>query len=119
VSAAAIPDPKTPRPTEDDDASRRTTIGSLGAGAEAAAGVHALQPDTPGAPPSEAGNGAPGAGGAEGGAPPATTGRGSEDDADRAGSEPLPRDREHKGSYGGEGGRPRTSSDTREPLDPG
>ncbi len=103
-----------------DDASRRTTTGSLGAGGEAAAGVHALQPDTPGAPPSDAQHGAPGAGagGSEGGAPAATTGRGSEGDADRAGSEPLPRDREHKGSYGGEGGSPRTSSDTREPLNP-
>jgi hypothetical protein len=34
-------------------------------------------------------------------------------------AEPLDRDREHKGSYGGEGGKPRSSSDTREPLDPG
>ncbi|MGZ8377846.1 MAG: hypothetical protein ACXW0Z_11485 [Gemmatirosa sp.] len=111
-----MPDPKTP-PT-DDDASRRTMIGSLGAGGEAAAGLHALQPDTPGAPPSDAQHGTPGAAGAEGGAPPATTGRGTEGDADRAGSEPLMRDHEHKGSYGGEGGSPRTSSDTREPLDP-
>jgi hypothetical protein len=105
-------------PSPDEDASRRTTVGSLGAGGEAAAGVHALQPDTPGAPPSDAQHGAPGAGGTEGGAPAATTGRGGEGDADRAGSEPLPRDREHKGSYGGEGGVPRTSSDTREPLNP-
>ena len=39
---------------------------------------------------------------------------------DRAGSEPLEgRGREHKGSYGGEGGAPRTSSDQREnPHDP-
>ena len=39
---------------------------------------------------------------------------------DRAGSEPLEgREREHKGSYGGEGGAPRTSSDQREnPNDP-
>lgn len=28
------------------------------------------------------------------------------------------RDREHKGSYGGEGGAPRESSDNREPLKP-
>ena len=28
------------------------------------------------------------------------------------------RDREHKGSYGGEGGAPRESSDQREPLKP-
>ena len=36
-------------------------------------------------------------------------------DEDRAGSEPLAgREREHKPSYGGEGGSPRTSSDQRE-----
>lgn len=40
--------------------------------------------------------------------------------SDRAGSEPLAgRGREHKPSYGGEGGEPRTSSDQREnPNDP-
>ena len=37
---------------------------------------------------------------------------------DRAGSEPLDRSREHKGSYGGEGGSPRTSSNEREPINP-
>lgn len=37
---------------------------------------------------------------------------------DRAGSEPLEgRGREHKPSYGGEGGEPRTSSDQRENVD--
>lgn len=89
-----------------DDASRRTTVGSLGAGSEATAGVHAEQPDTAGAD-------AAGTTGTD-----AVTGRGSEGSADRAGSEPLDREREHKGSYGGEGGRPRTSSDQREPLEP-
>lgn len=39
-------------------------------------------------------------------------------DGDRAGSEPLPREREHVPSYGGMGGRPRVSSDQREPADP-
>jgi len=28
------------------------------------------------------------------------------------------RDREHKGSYGGDGGAPRTSSNDREPINP-
>ena len=42
----------------------------------------------------------------------------ADDDSERAGSEPLDRSREHKGSYGGEGGSPRTSSDTREPINP-
>ena len=37
----------------------------------------------------------------------------------RSGSEPLTRTFEHKGGYGGEGGEPRTSSDTREPKNPG
>ena len=61
---------------------------STGAGAEAAEGVH----DTKDA-------------------------RGA-NDADRSGSEPLEgRAKEHKPSYGGEGGSPRTSSDQRERHD--
>ena len=32
----------------------------------------------------------------------------------RAGSEPIDREQEHKGSYGGEGGEPRTGSQERE-----
>lgn len=98
-----MPDRQTP-PAQDE--SRRSTIGSLGAGSEATAGVHADQPTT---------------GGTDASAPAGTdavTGRGAEGSADRAGSEPLERDREHKPSYGGEGGKPRTSSDQREPLDP-
>jgi hypothetical protein len=42
----------------------------------------------------------------------------ADDDNGRAGSEPLDRSREHTGSYGGEGGTPRTSSDQREPINP-
>ena len=72
---------------------------SLGAGSEATAGVHA--------PHGATGAGAKHAENAD--ARPA-----SDQGSDRAGSEPLERDREHKGSYGGEGGQPRTSSDTRE-----
>jgi hypothetical protein len=104
-------EPKTP------DDSHRSSTGSLGAGAEATVAVHSVQPDTPGASPSDAQHGTPGAG-AEG--DDAVTGRGSDAGTDRAGSEPLPpdRDREHKPSYGGEGGSPRTSSDTREPINP-
>lgn len=47
---------------------------------------------------------------------------GREDEGTRelAGSEPLQkRNQEHKGSYGGEGGAPRTSSDTREKPEDG
>jgi hypothetical protein len=97
------------------DAPHRTSSGSLGAGAEAAAALHSAQSDAPGATPSDAQHGTPGAG-AEG--DDAVTGRGKDGGTDRSGSEPLPRDREHKPSYGGEGGSPRTSSDTREPINP-
>lgn len=48
----------------------------------------------------------------------AATGRGTDGGADRAGSEPLDREREHVPSYGGMGGEPRVSSDQREPADP-
>jgi hypothetical protein len=73
---------------------------SLGAGAEAAVGVHAQhgQSDA-GAQQAQNADARPAA--AQG--------------TDREGSEPLERDREHKPSYGGEGGAPRTSSDNREP----
>jgi hypothetical protein len=73
---------------------------SLGAGAEAAAGLHAQQ--------GQSDAGAQQAQNAD--ARPA-----SAQGTDRSGSEPLERDREHKPSYGGEGGAPRTSSDNREP----
>ena len=73
---------------------------SLGAGAEAAVGVHAQH--------GESDEGVQQAQNAD--ARPA-----SAQGTDRSGSEPLERDREHKPSYGGEGGAPRTSSDTREP----
>lgn len=48
------------------------------------------------------------------------TGRSRPDEAttERAGSEPLGREREHKSGYGGDGGVPKTSSDRREPLEP-
>ena len=48
------------------------------------------------------------------------TGRSRPDEAttDRAGSEPLGREREHLSGYGGAGGAPKTSSDRREPLEP-
>ena len=48
------------------------------------------------------------------------TGRSRPDEAttERAGSEPLGREREHLSGYGGAGGAPKTSSDRREPLEP-
>ncbi len=42
------------------------------------------------------------------------TGRAGSGEEERTGSEPMDRTKEHKGSYGGEGGTPRTSSDQRE-----
>jgi hypothetical protein len=75
---------------------------SFGSGSEAARSTHGKQGrDT---------STGSGAGEQEGGS--------SRGDSERLGSEPLARDREHKGSYGGEGGAPRTSSDTREPRKP-
>ena len=88
---------------------------SLGGGAEAAEGVHALQQSD-----GDGGAAAP----AEGDERPTTQRTGGSDvstegasAADRSGSEPLPRTREHAPSYGGAGGHPRTSSDSREPAD--
>ena len=86
-------------PRRDGDADR-----PLGAGNEAAEGVHATQSGGDAEPSAQAN---------------AATGRGEDaSGADRTGSEPLTRKREHVPSYGGMGGEPRTSSDTREPKDP-
>ena len=43
------------------------------------------------------------------------TGRSTRDGAKRSGSEPLTEDEQHRSGYGGSGGRPVSSSDTREP----
>jgi hypothetical protein len=45
------------------------------------------------------------------------TGRSTRDGGKRAGSEPLPEDDQHRSGYGGAGGRPVNSSDTRERHD--
>ena len=83
---------------------------SLGMGAEAVEAVHAEQQDRAGRPADPAAATQQDA---------AATGRGADaGGADRAGSEPLGRTREHVPSYGGMGGAPRTSSDQREPADP-
>jgi hypothetical protein len=86
---------------------------SLGMGGEATEAMHALE--------QQAGGGAPPDPHAASQQNAAATGRGGGEDAgdtDRAGSEPLGRQREHVPSYGGMGGVPRTSSDQREPADP-
>jgi hypothetical protein len=71
---------------------------SLGAGAEAAAGVHAqhAQHGQSDADAQQAQN--------------ADARPASAQGTDRKGSEPLERDREHTPSYGGEGGAPRGTS---------
>ena len=80
---------------------KRTSAGqkSTGAGAEAAEGMHANegrnQHDKSALTQKD-------------------TGRSGTGDEERIASEPMDRTREHKGSYGGEGGAPRTSSDQRE-----
>lgn len=91
------------REGDGEDAESRRTEGSkqstTGAGAEAAEGLH-------------------GAGGRGHEDTSSVSGRPVGRDAsggiERAGSEPIDRETEHKGSYGGEGGNPRTSSDQRE-----
>jgi len=82
---------------------------SLGMGGEAVENFHAQQQDElRGRTPADAGSQQN----------TAATGRGDAGDgADRAGSEPLGRLREHVPSYGGMGGVPRVSSDQREPAE--
>ena len=79
------------------DAGEKGTSGagtpSLGAGAEATAGVHAQHGDADG-----------GAQQAENADARPASGK----NTDRSGSEPMARDREHKPGYGGEGGKPRS-----------
>ena len=79
--------------------------GNTGMGAEGAEGVHGARTDEIGEP-SVLEN--------------VDTGRTrpNEETVDRAGSEPLEgRTREHQSGYGGQGGRPKVSSDERQALD--
>ena len=75
---------------------------STGAGSEAAEGMHAAGGRSQGDQSAVEGK---------------ETGRSERAGEDRSGSEPMTASRstEHKGSYGGEGGAPRTSSNEREP----
>ena len=84
----------------EDDAGRTSAGGkSTGAGSEAAEGMHA----TDGRSPHD-----------KSAVTNRATGREGSGEEERTGSEPMDRTKEHKGSYGGEGGSPRTSSDQRE-----
>jgi hypothetical protein len=84
---------------------------SLGMGSESVENFHALQQEE------QAGDAATAAGTEQNLAATGRGGPGGGDLPDRAGSEPLGRQREHVPSYGGLGGVPRVSSDQREPAD--
>lgn len=76
-------------------------VSGTGMGSEAAEGIHAVRGRSQSSPSSAASR---------------ETGRSKSDSGiDRAGSEPLSQQQQtHKGGYGGEGGKPRSSSDQRE-----
>lgn len=84
---------------EDDTGRTSASSKSTGAGAEAAEGLHA----TDGRSPHD-----------KSAVTNRATGREGSGESERTASEPMDRTKEHKGSYGGEGGSPRTSSDQRE-----
>lgn len=79
--------------------------GGTGAGAEAAEGIHSTDERKPQD---------------RSALEDVDTGRSRLDEAtdERAGSEPIGREREHVSGYGGKGGEPKTSSDQREPNEP-
>lgn len=74
-----------------------------GAGSEASEGMHNAQQE--GSRPEGDNTGLAGQ----------ETGRSTREGGKRAGSEPLAEDDQHRSGYGGSGGRPVNSSDTREP----
>ena len=76
---------------------------TTGAGSEASEGMHNAQQG--GARPEGDSTGLAGQ----------ETGRSTREGGKRAGSEPLPEDDQHRSGYGGSGGQPVNSSDTREP----
>ena len=118
----------TPAPREAGEAagagpsSRTTSEGLEGAIHETDAGNRGGQRDEQsfgsGAEASRASHGRQGQDSSTGSGPDEQRGGSPRGGSERLGSEPLAREREHKGSYGGEGGKPRTSSDKREPQTP-
>ena len=97
------PDQSAKAPREHSDAPTGRPHRQTGAGSEASEGMHDAQQ---GGGRSE--DDATGLSGQE-------TGRSTREGDKRAGSEPLPEDDQHRSGYGGAGGRPVNSSDTREP----
>ena len=90
-------------PRQHSDAPTGREHRTTGAGSEASEGMHNAQ------------QGGDRAEGDSTGLSGQETGRSTRDGSKRAGSEPLPEDDQHRSGYGGSGGRPVNSSDTREP----
>ncbi|PYP81026.1 MAG: hypothetical protein DMD35_03040 [Gemmatimonadetes bacterium] len=96
------PDQSASAPRQHSDGPTGRPSRQTGAGSEASEGMHNAQQ---------------GGGRSEGdrsGLSGQETGRSTRDGDERAGSEPLPEDDQHRSGYGGSGGRPVNSSDTRE-----
>ena len=100
---AGSPDQSAKAPREHSDAPTGRPHRQTGVGSEASEGMHNAQQ---GGGRSE--DETTGLSGQE-------TGRSTREGDKRAGSEPLPEDDQHRSGYGGAGGRPVNSSDTREP----
>ena len=97
------PDQSAKAPREHSDAPTGRPPRQTGAGSEASEGMHDAQQ---------------GGGRAEGDATGLSgqePGRSGREGDERTGSEPLPENDQHRSGYGGAGGRPVNSSDTREP----
>lgn len=90
-------------PTQHSDAPSGRPARQTGAGSEASEGMHNAQQE--GSRPEGDSTGLSGQ----------ETGRSTREGGKRAGSEPLSEDDQHRSGYGGAGGRPVSSSDTREP----
>ncbi|MFL5618622.1 MAG: hypothetical protein ACJ79A_09540 [Gemmatimonadaceae bacterium] len=97
------PDESAKTPRQHSDAPTERPNRQTGAGSEASEGMH------------NAKQGGDRAEGDSTGLSGEETGRSSRAGAKRTGSEPLPEDDQHRSGYGGSGGRPMNSSDTREP----
>jgi hypothetical protein len=97
------PDQSASTPRQHSDAPTGRSSRQTGVGSEASEGMHDAQQ---GGDRTE--GDATGLSGQE-------TGRSAREGGKRAGSEPLPEDDQHRSGYGGSGGRPVNSSDTREP----
>ena len=96
-------DASLPAPRQHSDAPTGREHRKTGAGSEASEGMHNAQQ---GGERSE--DDSTGLTGQE-------TGRSTREGGKRSGSEPLPEEDQHRSGYGGSGGRPVNSSDTREP----